>query len=334
MLRRMKWSQLERYYLLRALALRRMPRAFDRAVPDAAAAPPVFAQHAPGPVYLGGKLDRVVAGGYRSLDTADLAAWSAGRAQAEAALMLTFDDGLRRFQDVTFPLLRARRLKSVLFVCAGLIELASGPASPLRDYVRASILTWDELKAMQDTGLLDVQSHGLWHHMVPIAPEVLRYDATPPATVIESQELLPADCGLGAFFTGAPAAVPRRRGRPFFLTHPEQSPAASEAAQQADLAEARALIEARLPGSAVRAFAFPWWNGTDAARRAAYRAGYTQVYEGARSLRRAPQRERFTREPIGRLSFDFIDCLPGAGQRGVFALMRAKQRGEYGCDVD
>ena len=335
MLGSLKWSQVERGYLLKALALNRIPRAFVDRHPSVSNTPPVLAQHAPGPLYMNGKLDRIVASGYRTFDTKDLEEWSAGRdPNPEPGLLLTFDDGLRRFKDVTFPHLQARGMKSVIFVCAGLVEIASGSPSKLRDYVRSSILTWDELKSLQDTGLLDVQSHGMWHHMVPVSGEVSRIDNRPPPTVIEAQELLPPPRGLASFFEQSDARVSRRRSRPFFLTSHAQCSEVTVEAQQADMIEARQLIAARLPGSVVRAFAFPWWNGTSSARQAVYRAGYTQLYEGARSLKRSAYREKFASEPIGRLSFDFIDCLPGDGRRGVYDLMLAKQRGEYGNDLD
>ena len=75
MLNRMKWSQVERYYLLKAVALRRIPSVLLNDYFPADSALPIFAQHAPGPVYMNSKLDRIIADGYRTFDTKDLEVW-------------------------------------------------------------------------------------------------------------------------------------------------------------------------------------------------------------------------------------------------------------------
>jgi len=93
---------------------------------------------------------------------------------------LTFDDGYADNWMAVFPLLRKYGMKATLFVSAGFIAEAMGCRPTIEETDRAKwgsldwsgYLTWPELKAMQASGLVEIQSHGDAHTRVFVEPEL------------------------------------------------------------------------------------------------------------------------------------------------------------------
>lgn len=75
---------------------------------------------------------------------------SAARAAAPAAV-ITVDDGHRSIYAELFPLIRRHHLPITLFIYPSAISNAK------------YALTWAQLREMQDSGLVDVESHTYWH---------------------------------------------------------------------------------------------------------------------------------------------------------------------------
>jgi biofilm PGA synthesis lipoprotein PgaB len=79
----------------------------------------------------------------------------------DKAVLLTFDDGLRSSYTKVFPLLKAYHYPAVMAVVGAWIDLAAngkvdfGP----RLYTRDDFVTWEQLREMQDSGLVEVASH-------------------------------------------------------------------------------------------------------------------------------------------------------------------------------
>ena len=73
------------------------------------------------------------------------------RAVPPRAVVITVDDGHESVYGELLPLVRRDRFPVTLFVYPSAISNA--------DYA----LTWQQLAAMVDTGLIDVQSHSYWH---------------------------------------------------------------------------------------------------------------------------------------------------------------------------
>lgn len=65
--------------------------------------------------------------------------------------VITVDDGHRSVYTILFPLIRKLGIPVTLFIYPSAIGRAS------------YALTWDQLREMQATGLVDVQSHTYWH---------------------------------------------------------------------------------------------------------------------------------------------------------------------------
>ena len=76
-------------------------------------------------------------------------------------MLLTFDDGLRSSYTKVFPLLKAYHYPAVMAVVGAWIDLAAdgkvdfGP----RLFTRDDFATWEQLREMQASGLVEIASH-------------------------------------------------------------------------------------------------------------------------------------------------------------------------------
>ena len=74
----------------------------------------------------------------------------------DRAIAVTFDDGYADFFTNAFPLLEKYGIPATLFVCAGNVERqALGNHLPL--------LRWEQIRALQHSGLIEIGSHALTH---------------------------------------------------------------------------------------------------------------------------------------------------------------------------
>lgn len=75
--------------------------------------------------------------------------------------LLTFDDGLQSVYTKVFPLLEAYHYPAVVAVVGAWVDLAPGATVDYgpRPFTRADFATWDELREMQDSGLVEIASH-------------------------------------------------------------------------------------------------------------------------------------------------------------------------------
>ena len=114
--------------------------------------------------------------GYRTLTADDIARFVRdGKRPGEKTVALTFDDAWGRAWSVATPLLRRYRLTAILFVAPGRVPADDVMRTTLDDpddapagIDRSAIpfATWPELRAMQGTGLWDIQAHSYAHAMV------------------------------------------------------------------------------------------------------------------------------------------------------------------------
>lgn len=121
--------------------------------------------------------------GYQPVSLHTLADVAAGRRQLpDKAVLLTFDDGLRSFQQEAVPELQKYGFPAVLSVCTGWID---GRAVP--DNYRGRLLTWSDLRALSGSPLVEVLSHTDSLHIgIPSNPQgnvapastTRRYNAT------------------------------------------------------------------------------------------------------------------------------------------------------------
>lgn len=115
--------------------------------------------------------------GYRTVQTGELLEiLSCGEAVPPKTVMITFDDGWLDNWLYAFPILKKYGLKAVLFVVTSWIcdrppRREVQPLPGHRECMRLLgsgrgedlLLSWQELKEMEDSGLIDVQSHTHGH---------------------------------------------------------------------------------------------------------------------------------------------------------------------------
>ncbi|HYB72497.1 MAG TPA: polysaccharide deacetylase family protein [Candidatus Sulfotelmatobacter sp.] len=138
--------------------------------------------------------------GYATLHAADFVRCLRGEAPApERAVLLTFDDGYVDTWAYAYPILRRYKAKATLFLVTGWVSdaprvrhtledawagapAATLPPAPPHDAARAELarrgpasplaLTWDEVAAMERSGVVDVQSHTHTHPLCRVGHEI------------------------------------------------------------------------------------------------------------------------------------------------------------------
>jgi peptidoglycan/xylan/chitin deacetylase (PgdA/CDA1 family) len=206
----------------------------------------------------------------------------AGRAVRPRSVLLTFDDGPRNFHALAFPALRRYAARALVFIAPGL-HRGADDAGVNAEQQRP--MTWEELREIHASGLVDLQSHTFESRFVPRWPM--------PAPL--------AGC--------LPAIETARRGVAMDLA--------------TDLQRSRQLLERELPGLAATHLSFPMYVGTAAAVETARAAGFRACYWGylaGRPLNR-PGESPFM---ISRMSEEFLRRLPGTGRIGLAQLARQR----------
>lgn len=80
----------------------------------------------------------------------------------EKAVLLTFDDGYRSFHTHVLPLLKLYRYPAVLALVGQWLEVEPGKSVSYGDkekLPRSDFLTWDQLREIRDSGLVEIASH-------------------------------------------------------------------------------------------------------------------------------------------------------------------------------
>jgi len=100
---------------------------------------------------------------YRTLNTdAYFQYFQEDHAFCKNAVVLTFDDGTRDFYEIAFPLLQKYGMQAVVFL--------------IPDWMGAAgMLTWEQIREMHQSGLVDFQSHTLSHQRIFISPNVVDF---------------------------------------------------------------------------------------------------------------------------------------------------------------
>lgn len=130
---------------------------------DLAAEIPVFLYHRIHPRQFEAHLFYLRKNGYESAFAEDhLMALTGLRTIRERSVVMTFDDGLADLYELAFPLLRKYKLKAIAFIIPARIGLPG-------------TVTWDQVREMHESGLVDIQSHSMHHTAIPISPEVMDF---------------------------------------------------------------------------------------------------------------------------------------------------------------
>ncbi|MBW2543709.1 MAG: polysaccharide deacetylase family protein, partial [Deltaproteobacteria bacterium] len=103
-------------------------------------------------------------------------------------IVLTFDDGLASVWTVAFPLLQKYETRIVSFILPGLIDdeseigatiadVGEGDRADLanRDFGDQPLCNWREIDRMHESGLVDFQSHGMYHELIGVSPKIVDF---------------------------------------------------------------------------------------------------------------------------------------------------------------
>ena len=105
-------------------------------------------------------------------------------------ILLTFDDGSISLWSVAYPLLEKYGMKAVAFILPGLIHEGEGKRPnlkqvwngetefwqlPLEETESNSLCTWKEIEEMHRSGVVDFQSHTLYHALIPVSNKVVDF---------------------------------------------------------------------------------------------------------------------------------------------------------------
>ena len=121
--------------------------------------------------------------GYRSVllrEYMDIAL--AGRLGRERVVSLTFDDGYLDNWVYAAPLLKKHGFCATIFASTDFVDPAGEPRlqfDPLRpDSARlqsAGFLSWSEMRALEQSGVMEIQSHGITHTWYPCGPRIVDF---------------------------------------------------------------------------------------------------------------------------------------------------------------
>jgi len=108
-----------------------------------------------------------------------------GKPLAKDDVIVTVDDGHESVYTVLFPIIRERRVPITLFIYPSIISRHS------------DALTWEQIKEMQSTGLVRIESHTYWHPdfrkekrgLPPVAYESFVHEQLTKSKAILNREL-------------------------------------------------------------------------------------------------------------------------------------------------
>ncbi len=228
---------------------------------------PVFTYHDVETQAFARDLEFLYGNGYRTLSLdAYLAARNGGRKPGRAVL-LTFDDARKSFWTVALPLLRTFEAHATLFVPSYWMtkkwgqspfpatgQAAANTTSEMGTVPISSdglFMSWQEVRACVESGLVDVQSHAHRHALVATAPRLIDF-AHPEALARFDIYDWPMRDVVGEEELGRPAL-----GTPVYRSTPLLS-AKRRYIENSDLTEACRELVQRNAGEAF--FAQPNWR--------------------------------------------------------------------------
>lgn len=136
-------------------------------LPLARAEIPVFTYHDVETQVFARDLEFLHSNGYRTLSLDEYLAARNGGQRPARAVLLTFDDARKSFWTVALPLLRTFEARAVLFAPSYWMEK--------RGHSDDLFMSWQEVRACVESGLVDVQSHAHRHALVATSPQLVDF---------------------------------------------------------------------------------------------------------------------------------------------------------------
>lgn len=167
------------------------PNFFFKGVSRSKLGIPVFYYHSINdPAFFKGLLEYLLENGYVTITADELYESIVNRVSKPNAVVLTFDDGRGSLWSIVYPLLKKYGFRAVAFVIPGRIgyrrkyypnleDVWAGRA-PLeevtnREYSDQPMVTWEEVEEMHNGGVIDFQSHTLYHTRILTSPRIIDF---------------------------------------------------------------------------------------------------------------------------------------------------------------
>lgn len=118
--------------------------------------------------------------GYRFVSLSEVIAATEGRRPLpDKAVLITFDDGYQSVYVNAWPILRMMKIPAVIAVVGSWLEEKGTVNFDGKSIPRSQLLSWDELREMHESGLVEIGSHSFdLHHGVQANPQGNREPAT------------------------------------------------------------------------------------------------------------------------------------------------------------
>lgn len=113
--------------------------------------------------------------GYTTITATELlSSWEKGTILPKKPVLLTFDDGYEDNFTNAFPILKKHHAKATIFIVTGAVD-------------RPNYLSWEQLREMNKSGLVDLESHTVHHHNTRlISDEYFRTELVESKRALES----------------------------------------------------------------------------------------------------------------------------------------------------
>lgn len=193
---------------------------------------PVFHFHEARPETLEPYFRYIAENGYRTVDASAIAAWAIrGVYPGPRTIALCFDDAWASLWLVVLPLLKKFDLSAIAYVSPARVpadetlRIPWDPAEPFArhpfqdaDRSEMPFCTWPELRALRESGRVDIQAHGWRHVPIPCA-------STPMDFHHPGKRFHPHDVPLVAEQESARLLAPDEFGAPLYPTRSRLSDA-------------------------------------------------------------------------------------------------------------
>ena len=192
---KLSWKYQKNKHLIDSLILKNAPEFIYRHDPSELEGEiPVFTFHIAVPEWFEEQCLHLINNGYRTLSSEEFLEHLTRPGQSiKKAVLISFDDGLKHVWTVAYPILKKYGMKATCFLIPGCIpddDLRIRPTLeqywkgevPLTEIMSLAkgdaLATWSEIKIMHESGVIDFQSHTMFHSLVNVSPRI--YDFVHP----------------------------------------------------------------------------------------------------------------------------------------------------------
>ncbi len=144
---------------------------------------PVFTLHSVNSEKFENQLRYLNANGYKTINSSELYEYLIGNIPiTERTIVLTFDDGWKNLYTVAFPLLKKYKFKAICFLVANLITEDENKTQENFENTNDSqnllfpdskiMCNWNEIREMEQSGVIDFQSHSMNHYLISTSSRV------------------------------------------------------------------------------------------------------------------------------------------------------------------